>query len=88
MKAQCISLLFIPFSVCNNMLFQSIGYKVRATILSTLRSGVCFIPLLIILSKTLGLFGIQIAQAAADVLACIICIPFCIHFFATLPSEE
>jgi len=88
MKAQCISLLFIPFSVCNNMLFQSIGYKVRATILSTLRSGVCFIPLLLILSKVMGLLGIQIAQAAADILTCIICIPFCIHFFMTLPGKQ
>lgn len=88
MRAQSLSLIFIPFSVCNNMLFQSIGYKVRATLLSTLRNGVCFIPLLLILSSSIGLFGIQIAQACADVLTCIICIPFCIEFFMHLPIDS
>ena len=42
MRAQCLALFFVPFSVCNNMMFQSIGYKLNATFLSTLRNGLCF----------------------------------------------
>lgn len=88
MHAQCISLFFVPFQVCNNMMFQSIGYKFNATLLSTLRNGVCFIPALLILSYILGLFGIQIAQAVADITTFFICIPFTVSFFLKLPEDK
>lgn len=87
LKAQCAALFFVPFCVCNNMLFQSIGYKVNATLLSTLRNGVCFIPLIIVLQKISGITGIQMAQATADVVTFFICIPFTINFFKNLPAD-
>lgn len=87
LKAQCAALFFVPFCVCNNMLFQSIGYKFNATLLSTLRNGVCFIPAIIILQKLSGITGIQMAQATADVVTFFICIPFTIRFFRNLPED-
>ena len=87
LHAQCISLFFVPFQVCNNMLFQSIGYKFNATFLSSLRNGLYFIPILIIFTVIWGLSGIQIAQAVADVMTCLTCIPFTVHFFARLPKN-
>ena len=88
LHAQCIALFFVPFQVCNNMMFQSIGYKFNATFLSSLRNGLCFIPVLLIFSFVWGLTGIQIAQAVADVMTSLICIPFTVSFFAKLPKEE
>lgn len=88
LHAQCIALLFVPFQVCNNMLFQSIGYKFNATFLSSLRNGLFFIPILIIFSLVWGLSGIQIAQAVADVMTCLTCIPFTVNFFAKLPKDS
>lgn len=88
MIAQCIALFFVPFQVCNNMLFQSIGYKFNATFLSALRSGLIFIPVLLIFSRLWGLNGIQIAQAVADVLTTIACVPFCVSFFVKLPKTD
>ncbi|MBR3636040.1 MAG: MATE family efflux transporter [Lachnospiraceae bacterium] len=88
MHAQCISLFFVPFHVCNNMMFQSIGYKFNATLLSTLRNGVCFIPALLILNYIFGLFGIQIAQAIADIVTFFICIPFTVSFLLKLPEDK
>ena len=87
LHAQCIALFFVPFQVCNNMMFQSIGYKFNATFLSTLRNGVYFIPILLIFSYVFGLAGIQTAQAVADIMTCFTCIPFCINFFAKLPKD-
>jgi Na+-driven multidrug efflux pump len=87
LHAQCIALFFVPFQVCNNMMFQSIGYKFNATFLSSLRNGLCFIPILLIFSFVFHLTGIQIAQAVADVMTSLICIPFTIKFFAKLPKE-
>lgn len=88
LRAQCIGILAVPFALCNNMMFQSIGYKLNATFLSVLRSGLCYIPVLIILSSIWGIFGIQISQAIADVLSAVICIPFTISFFNKLPKDE
>lgn len=87
MRAQCIALFFVPFSVCNNMMFQSIGYKKNATFLSTLRNGVCFIPLVLLLQILMGMTGVQLAQAVADVMAFLICIPFTVSFFKKLPAD-
>ena len=88
MRAQCGALLFMPLSVCSNMLFQSIGYSGRATFMSTLRSGACFIPLILILSRVWGLPGIMYSQPIADVMAGLISIPFLIQFLRTLPRTD
>lgn len=88
MRYQCLSLLFLPFTVCNNMMFQSTGKSAQASILATFRSGLFFVPLILILSNVLGLYGIQISQALADVIASLSCIPFTIAYFRKLPKED
>jgi putative MATE family efflux protein len=50
LRAQLIALFFQPFSVCSNMMFQSIGKNGIATFLSMLRNGLYFIPVLLVLS--------------------------------------
>ncbi len=64
------------FIVMSNMFTQSIGYGVRATIISIARQGLFLIPALLILPPIWGLTGIQIAQPVADVLA--LGLTFCI----------
>ena len=88
LHAQCIALLFVPFQVCNNMMFQSIGYKFNATFLSSLRNGLFFIPILLLFSWFFGLFGIQIAQAVCDVLTSLTCIPFTVSFFSKISKRS
>ena len=88
LSAQMLSLFFQPLAVCSNMLFQSVGKNGVATILSMLRSGVCLIPTLLILSSTLGLTGIEIAQPVSDVLTFAISLPFAVKFLRTLKQLE
>ncbi len=88
LRAQCLALLFMPLSVCANMQFQSIGFAGRATFMATLRSGACFIPLVLILSHTWGLPGIMYSQPLADVLAGLISVPFLVQFFHKLPRTD
>jgi len=88
MRAQCVALLFIPVSLCVNMLFQSIGLSGQATLVASLRSGVCFLPALFILARLLGLTGVQIAQPVADVIAALCSVPFAVHFFKHLPQDK
>ncbi|HCW25475.1 MAG TPA: MATE family efflux transporter, partial [Coprococcus sp.] len=44
----------------------------KATLISALRQGVCFIPLVFILPRMYGVDGVAFVQAAADVLAGIV----------------
>lgn len=87
MYLQCAALVTMPLTVSATMLFQSIGFSGRASLLSAMRSGVCFIPLLLILAKLFGLTGILWAQPAADVLSAVVSIPFIVAFFWKLPAD-
>ncbi len=82
--AQFIGQIFQPAAVCSNMMFQSVGKSGIATLLSMLRNGLFFIPVLLILSKTSGLLGIQLAQAIADVLTTLLALPISLVFIHKL----
>ena len=87
LQAQCLSLPFMPLSVCGNMLFQSIGKSGRATFLASSRSGLFFIPVLLILNATMGLFGLQISQAVSDILSAAVTLPLATSFLRSLPPD-
>lgn len=55
------------FFTMSNMCTQSVGYGIRATILSMSRQGIFLIPILIIASQAWGLLGIQAAQPISDI---------------------
>ena len=86
--AQFAGQLFQPLAVCANMMFQSVGKTGIATLLSMLRSGLFFLPVLLILSALFELTGIQYAQAIADVLTMFVALPFVIHFLRELKRKE
>lgn len=88
LSVQLAALFFQPLTVCSNMLFQSVGKNGKATFLAMLRSGLCFIPVIALLSKVLGLTGVEISQTVADVLAFFISLPFTLRFLGELKREE
>ena len=72
---QMITLPLNAMFVISNMMLQSIGKGIRATIIASSRSGLFFIPSIIILAKLYGLFGVEIAQPCADICSFILTIP-------------
>ncbi len=84
LSAQFIGQIFQPVAVCTNMMFQSVGKSGIATLLSMMRSGLFFIPMLLILSALKGLTGVQLAQAISDVLTTFAALPFTITFLKKL----
>lgn len=80
LRFTAIGMMFMPFSVPVNMLYQSIQQPTISSLLSLIRSGLVTIPLLLFGVPILGLLGIQIAQPTADVIAGLISIPFIIRF--------
>lgn len=85
---QGLSLLTLPVCMVTEMLFQSTGKKVGAAVLSSLRSGVFFIPTLLILSNLRGLYGIEEAQPLAFVMSAVPSLLFMIWFLKKMPKND
>ncbi|MBM6948484.1 MATE family efflux transporter [Mordavella massiliensis] len=72
LRFQCVTFVLSGWIVMNNMMMQTMGKTLPATVLAASRQGLFFIPALLILPRFLGLLGIQCAQAVSDVLTCIL----------------
>ena len=85
---QCLAILLQPVIVVANMTFQSVGKAGRATFLACCRQGVFFIPLILILPRTLGLVGVETCQPIADALTFIVSLPFLLAFLKQLDRMD
>ena len=88
LRYQCMALFLNPLIVLSNMTLQSTGQRAWATFLSMMRSGLYLIPMIYILTYTMGARGIQLAQPAADVLAFATALPVIVNFIRKLPEDR
>ena len=75
LRFQCVTLSLSSWIVMSNMMLQTIGKTAGATFVAMSRQGIFFIPLVYILSNTLGLTGVEITQSAADALTLLCAVP-------------
>ena len=75
LRCQAAALPLQGCVVMTNMMLQSMGKGIKASITASARSGLFFIPLILILPRLFGLLGVEITQSLADVLAITISIP-------------
>ena len=78
LRWQAAALPFLAFSSMANMLLQSTGKGFKASIASSCRSGLFFVPLLYLLTYFYGIKGLEVTQAIADFLAFIVAIPLAV----------
>lgn len=88
LRLQCVSSLFLPVCMVTEMLTQCTGKRVQAITLSALRSGIIFIPLLLILPVYRGLSGIQEAQPLSILIGAIPSAIIAIMFFRKLSRVD
>jgi len=67
LRLQLCALPLWGFTIMASMFTQSIGYGVRATLLSTARQGMFLLPMLLILPPIFDVLGIQMARPVADI---------------------
>ena len=79
-RLQCISMPFIPFVVSCGITFQAIGRSKWSTLTSSARQGYVFLPLIFILPKFFGLYGLEITQAFSDMCTFLVAVPFIVVF--------
>ena len=68
MRSQLLLLPTQAFVIVSNMLMQSTGRALFASLLAVSRQGLFFVPLIFLLPGLWGLRGILLAPAAADAL--------------------
>ena len=72
---QCASLPIMGCNMISNMMQQTMGLTGVASFLGVCRQGVYLVPLIAVLPHMFGLFGVQAAQPAADILTFLTTIP-------------
>ncbi len=88
LRLQAVSLLVMPFFLVIEMTYQSLGHRIGAIILSVFRTGIAFIPALIILSHLRGLAGVQEAQPLAFFITVIPTAIATLRFYRLLPKKD
>ena len=87
LRWQCAAFPLVALFTTTGMLFQNIRMTGPATLLSICRNGLFFLPALLLLPLWLGLQGVQMAQAVADVLTFLLCIPYAVWINRKLKND-
>ncbi len=87
LRVQCVAQFFAPTVMTANMTFQSIGKAGKAFFISCCQNGLFFIPLLLILSRFVGVTGIEIAQPIGYVLSAFVSAPMLLQFLKQLKHD-
>lgn len=86
-----IFLFFIIFTCVikiSSIFFQAVGNPIKASIISLTRDIVCFVPLVIILPRYMGVVGVLYAAPIADLFGMVITIILLVIFFKKLGFVE
>ena len=85
---QSLAIVLFGFSNVTNMMMQTMGKSIRATILAIGRQALFFIPTLFIMQALMGFKGIELTQMIADILCFIVALVLLISVFNELKKEE
>lgn len=88
MRLQCIAFPLNAWIVMSNMLLQSIGKALKASVVSAARQGLFFLPLIGILPAFFGLLGVQMCQMWADIGSFILAVPLGISVLREMKRSE
>lgn len=76
LRLYCLTFPLNSFIVLTNMMLQSIGKSLKASILASARQGLFYLPIIWIFSSLFGILGIQLSQPLADIATFLIAVPF------------
>lgn len=88
LRWQCVVFPLCTVGTATNMLLQNIRMTFPATLLAIGRQGLFFIPAILLLPRLMGLQGVEMAQAAADLCTFILAVPFAVWITRKLKRLE
>ncbi|MBO4494807.1 MAG: MATE family efflux transporter [Clostridiales bacterium] len=87
LRFEALVMPLLTVNVMCNMTFQSMGQRLKASFLSSLRQGLFFSPCVFILPAIWGLTGVELIFPASDILTFLTSLPFAIHFLFALKKK-
>ena len=88
LRLQCISLPFAAGIIMVNMMTQTMGKALEASLVALSRQGLFLIPSLFILAPLLGLNGIQLARPVSEIASLAVVIPVLIRTLKILSAQD
>ncbi|MDR0321239.1 MAG: MATE family efflux transporter [Treponema sp.] len=88
LRLQCISLPFTAGIIMVNMMTQTMGRAMEASIVALARQGLFLLPSIFILSPLLGLTGIQLARPVSELASLVIVIPIMVRTLKILSKSD
>jgi len=88
LRTYCLAFPLNSIIVMSNMLFQSTGKTLSASLMASARQGLFLIPCIWIMELIWGLKGLQFAQCTADFMTFVLAIPLLTDYFKKLLNEE
>ena len=75
LRCQCVLFPFVSYITMTNMMLQTIGQSLKASVLAAARQGLFFLPVILILPRVLGMTGLLISQPVADLCTLLLALP-------------
>lgn len=75
LRMQCLAMPFHGYAIVTNMLCAGIGRALPSILLGLSRQGICFFPILPVMARLWGVWGVASVQGAADMLVLVLAIP-------------
>lgn len=88
LRLQIAAIITLPYCMVSEMMLQTTGKKAAASFLSSVRSGLFFIPILFVAAYFRGLAGIQEAQPIAYVVSVIPTYIIMQNYLRSLPKVD
>lgn len=85
-RLQCMTLPIFAWVAVVNFSYSALGKAKGAALLSLSRQGICLIPMLLILPRIFGAYGLAGSQAAADVLTLFLAVPLNVYLLREIKS--
>lgn len=88
LRANGFSFFLFGFYTVYSSLFLALGKGTAGFILGACRQGICFVPVILLLPRILGINGILYAQPTADILSVIVTVFMALDLRNKLSEEE
>jgi putative MATE family efflux protein len=90
LRLHCLSLPFSSWVIMSNMMMQSTGKALFASLVSLSRQGLFLLPALFLLTRAipLGLLGIQVSLPVADLSGFLLAIPLALSVLRQMKTDD
>lgn len=88
LRIQCLAMPFHGFGIIVNMCCAGIGRALPAMLLGMSRQGLCFFPILPLMIRLWGVWGIAAVQGVADMLVLVLAVPIAVRLSRDIRHRE